>query len=89
MYVAPAKRDLSEEDRITVNMGGTLAPTAPPGGIANTGIVGAFEQGRAAPGPPPATFGAYKNSNGGGVIAMISDANASTGQRNCGLVLST
>jgi len=71
MYVAPAKRDLSEEDRITVNMGGTLAPTAPPGGIAHTGIVGAFEQGRAAPGSPPATFGAYKNSNGGGVIAMI------------------
>jgi len=38
LYKAPPKRELSEEDRITVNMGGTLAPTAPPGGIAGTGI---------------------------------------------------
>merc|ERR1719161_2503142 len=28
LYKAPPKRDLSEEERITVNMGGTLAPTA-------------------------------------------------------------
>merc|ERR1719181_547188 len=34
LYKAPPKRELSEEDRITVNMGGTLAPTAAPGGIA-------------------------------------------------------
>merc|ERR1719389_654342 len=34
---APAKRQLSEEDAIVVNMGGgTLAPTAAPGGIAGT-----------------------------------------------------
>merc|ERR1719456_2184661 len=32
LYKAPPKRELSEEDRITVNMGGTLAPTAAPGG---------------------------------------------------------
>jgi len=38
MYKAPPKRELSEEERITLNMGGTLAPTAPPGGIAGTGI---------------------------------------------------
>lgn len=38
LYEAPAKRELSEEDQITVNMGGTLAPTAAPGGIAGTGI---------------------------------------------------
>merc|ERR1719409_1093000 len=31
LYKAPPKRELSEEDRITVNMGGTLAPTAAPG----------------------------------------------------------
>merc|ERR1719487_2323973 len=37
LYKAPPKRDLSEEEQITVNMGGTLAPTAPPGGIAGTG----------------------------------------------------
>merc|ERR1719478_873604 len=34
MYKAPPKRELSEEERIAVNMGGTLAPTAAPGGIA-------------------------------------------------------
>merc|ERR1719326_2317579 len=28
MYKPPPKRQLSEEERITVNMGGTLAPTA-------------------------------------------------------------
>merc|ERR1719324_1199273 len=28
LYKAPPKRELSEEERITVNMGGTLAPTA-------------------------------------------------------------
>jgi len=43
LYKAPPKRELSEQDRITLNMGGTLAPTEPPGGIAGTGI-GAFEQ---------------------------------------------
>merc|ERR1719247_3965744 len=35
---AAPKRQMSEEDRITVEMGGTLAPTAAPGGIAGTGI---------------------------------------------------
>merc|ERR1719345_17142 len=38
LYKAPPKRELSEEDRITLNMGGTLAPTAAPGGIAGTSI---------------------------------------------------
>merc|ERR1719379_2295254 len=38
LYKPPPKRELSEEDRIVVNMGGTLAPTAAPGGIAGTGI---------------------------------------------------
>merc|ERR1719253_155451 len=38
LYKAPPKRALSEEDRIVVNMGGELAPTAAPGGIAGTGI---------------------------------------------------
>merc|ERR1719271_1528906 len=44
LYKAPPKRDLSESERITVNMGGTLAPTAPPGGIAGTGITGFVEE---------------------------------------------
>merc|ERR1719327_1757946 len=34
LYKPPPKRELSEEERITLNMGGTLAPTNPPGGIA-------------------------------------------------------
>merc|ERR1719442_331681 len=38
LYKAPPKRELSEEDQLVVNMGGTLAPTAAPGGIAGTGI---------------------------------------------------
>merc|ERR1719262_822622 len=38
LYKPPPKRELSEEERITLNMGGTLAPTDPPGGIAGTGI---------------------------------------------------
>merc|ERR1719310_557899 len=38
LYKAPPKRELSEEDRIAVNMGGTAPPTPAPGGIAGTGI---------------------------------------------------
>merc|ERR1719353_1597581 len=50
-------------------MGGTLAPTAAPGGIAGTGIGLA----QVAPPPPPEANLAYKKSGegGGGVIAMI------------------
>merc|ERR1719446_1361373 len=70
MYKAPPKRQLSEEERITVNMGGTLAPTAAPGGIAGTGVT-ALSQ--VAPPPPPETFGAYakKGEESTGVIAMM------------------
>merc|ERR1719443_2035515 len=32
LYKPPPKRELTEEERITLNMGGTLAPTNPPGG---------------------------------------------------------
>merc|ERR1719261_1808605 len=38
LFKPPPKRELTEEERITLNMGGTLAPTAAPGGIAGTGI---------------------------------------------------
>merc|ERR1719190_231979 len=38
LYKAPPKRELSEEERIAVNMGGTASPTPAPGGIAGTGI---------------------------------------------------
>jgi hypothetical protein len=76
LYKAPPKRELSEEERITLNMGGTLAPTAAPGGIAGTGIsfvqVVAHTQ-KDAPPPPPATWDAYskKSEESGGVMAMM------------------
>jgi septal ring factor EnvC (AmiA/AmiB activator) len=71
LYKPPPKRQLSEEDSIVVNMGGTLAPTAAPGGIAGTGI--ALSQTGVAPPPPPEANLAYKKSGGSsnGVIAMI------------------
>merc|ERR1719375_2476788 len=37
-YKPPPKRELTEAERITVNNGGTLAPTEAPGGISGTGI---------------------------------------------------
>jgi hypothetical protein len=71
LYKAPPKRELSEEERITVNMGGTLAPTAPPAGIAGTGI--GLVQASDAPPPPPEANLAYnkKGEESNGVIAMI------------------
>merc|ERR1712086_991183 len=70
MYKAPPAREMSEDERIAVNMGGTLAPTAAPGGIAGTGITALAQ---VAPPPPPETAGAYKKKGGesGGVIAML------------------
>jgi chromosome segregation ATPase len=70
LYKPPPKRELSEEDRITVNMGGTLAATQAPGGIAGTGISAAFAQ--AAPPPPPeAPSYSKKSEESNGVIAMM------------------
>jgi len=70
LHKAAPKRELSEAEQITVNNGGTLAPTAAPGGIAGTGVT-ALSQ--VAPPPPPETFGAYAKKSGesGGVIAMM------------------
>jgi len=78
LYKPPPKRELSEEERITLNMGGTLAPTNPPGGIAGTGIgfvqirAHAEEEQKEAPPPPPAAPSAHKKSEAsGGVLAMM------------------
>merc|ERR1719310_1541913 len=73
LYKAPPKRELTEEERITVNNGGTLAPTAAPGGIAGTGIGLVQTHGAAAPPPPPEANLAYKKSgeSSNGVITMI------------------
>jgi len=61
LYKPPPKRELTEEERITLNMGGTLAPTNPPGGIAGTGV--SFQQ----------TFARYKKQQeeSAGVIGMM------------------
>jgi len=76
-YKAPPKRKLSEDERITLNMGGTLAPTEAPGGIAGTGIgfaqVSMHQDTKDAPPPPTEAVGAYKKKTeeGGGVIGML------------------
>jgi len=57
LYKAPPKRELTEEERITLNNGGTLAPTEAPGGIAGTGI-GLMQ-------------GAYKKQDSGGALALM------------------
>merc|ERR1719352_1711410 len=78
LYLPPPKQELSEEDQIIVNMGGTAPPTPAPGGIAGTGVttlvqISAHEQVKDAPPPPPETFGAYskKSEESTGVIAML------------------
>jgi len=77
LYKPPPKRELSEEERITLNMGGTLAPTNPPGGIAGTGVgfvqIRTHEHAqRDAPPPPPPGASAHKKSEAsGGVLAMM------------------
>merc|ERR1719298_362825 len=58
-------------------MGGTLAPTNPPGGIAGTGVsfvqVNVHQAKKDAPPPPPEAVGAYKKKSeeSGGVLAMM------------------
>merc|ERR1719408_1028998 len=71
LYKPPPKRELTEEERITLNMGGTLEPTAPPGGIAGTGI-GLMQKAVAAPPPPPeAPSYKKKGEESNGVLAMM------------------
>jgi hypothetical protein len=78
LYKAPPKIELSAEDKLAVSFGGTMAPTAAPGGIAGTGIavlaqVSAHNHGVAAPPPPPEAFEAYakKGEEATGVTTMI------------------
>merc|ERR1719242_2833848 len=54
LYKPPPARDLSESETIVENFGGVV-PTAPPSGIAGTGI----GLSQVAPPPPPETFGPY------------------------------
>merc|ERR1719203_1399156 len=80
LYKAPAKVELSAEERILVSEGGTATPTPAPGGIAGTGVtvladvsVHSQVDDKVAPPPPPETWGAYAKKSGEstGVIAMI------------------
>merc|ERR1719491_14410 len=72
LHVAAPKRELSGEDRVVVNFGGSAAPTPAPGGIAGTGIavlaqVSAHMQLKdasdAAPPPAPEAPGAFSKKS--------------------------
>merc|ERR1719222_239256 len=77
LYKAAPKVELSAENRVVVSMGGTVAPTPAPGGIAGTGVtvladVSAHND-RVAPPPPPETWDAYtkKGEEHTGVTEML------------------
>merc|ERR1719446_158841 len=74
LYKAPPKVELSAENRVVVSMGGTVAPTPAPGGIAGTGVMAIqAHDNRVAPPPPPETWDAYtkKGEEHTGVVEMI------------------
>jgi len=81
LYVAPPRRELTEEERIYVANGGEdprdaeeAAAANAPGTIAGTGVT-VFADIRAAtnvaPPPPPATAEAFKKKDAGGPTALI------------------
>merc|ERR1719217_376363 len=79
LFKPAPKRELTAEERISVNLGGTVAPTNAPGGIAGTGVTALLEvsasasEMRDAPAPPPEAVPAYqkKGQESGGVLAMM------------------
>mmetsp|Transcript_58313 Transcript_58313/g.136336 ORF Transcript_58313/g.136336 Transcript_58313/m.136336 type:complete len:728 (+) Transcript_58313:67-2250(+) len=78
LYVAPPKRELTEDEEIGANFGVAPPPTAAPGGIAGTGVMAlvqlhSFSQDSVAPPPPPESFGAYakKGQMNNGILKMI------------------
>merc|ERR1712113_974596 len=77
LYKAAPKTELSAENRVVVSMGGTVAPTPAPGGIAGTGVTAfadvSAHDSRVAPPPPPETWGAYtkKGEEHTGVTEMM------------------
>jgi len=70
LYNAAPKVELSAENRVVVSMGGTVAPTPAPGGIAGTGVEALVQ---VAPQPPPETWDAYtkKGEEHTGVVEMM------------------
>eukprot|EP00403_Amphidinium_massartii_P027336 CAMPEP_0178399418 /NCGR_PEP_ID=MMETSP0689_2-20121128/15271_1 /TAXON_ID=160604 /ORGANISM="Amphidinium massartii, Strain CS-259" /LENGTH=720 /DNA_ID=CAMNT_0020020197 /DNA_START=77 /DNA_END=2239 /DNA_ORIENTATION=- len=78
LYKAPPKQELTEEEQIEVNFGGTPPPTEAPGGIAGTGVMAlvqlhSFNSDSAAPPPPPESFAPYakKAQMSNGVMALM------------------
>jgi len=76
LYKAAPKVELSAENRVVVSMGGTVAPTPAPGGIAGTGVTALVDiavHDKVAPPPPPETWDAYtkKGEEHTGVVEMI------------------
>merc|ERR1719316_2189643 len=81
LYVAPPRRELTEEERIYVNSGGADPRDAEEAAVAGTGIAGTgvtvFAQLRTtmrskdAPPPPPETVDAYTKKDSSGPVALI------------------
>jgi DNA repair exonuclease SbcCD ATPase subunit len=79
LYKAAPKRVMTEEERIAVSMGETLAPTPAPGGIAGTGVAVLAQVAshsvvvsKADPGPAPENASYSKKSEeSNGAIAML------------------
>mmetsp|Transcript_37983 Transcript_37983/g.85537 ORF Transcript_37983/g.85537 Transcript_37983/m.85537 type:complete len:748 (-) Transcript_37983:78-2321(-) len=78
LYKPPPKQELTDEEQIVVNFGGTPPPTPAPGGIAGTGVMAlvqlhSFGGEDVAPPPPPEAFAPYakKAQMSNGVLAMI------------------
>jgi len=82
LYKAPARKEISAEQRVAVSMGSEDAPTDAPSGIAGTGVVASFAQvsqhshrarDDAAPPPPPEAVAPYqkKGQASAGVLTMM------------------
>jgi len=74
LYKPPPKKELSEQERIEQNMGGSLVQ-ASDGGVANTGtsLLNTKTRNGAPPPPPPEAPGKFKKKGeeSGGVLAMM------------------
>jgi len=81
LYKAAPKRQLAEDDRIVVSMGGTAPPTPAPGGIANTGIM-SFVQVETEQAPEADLTYEKKGEEHGGVAAMMDLLKADLSQQN-------
>merc|ERR1719486_1751141 len=70
-YIAPQRRELTEEERIYVNSGGADPRDAEEAAAAQTGIAGTGITVFGQVAPPPAAGEAYKKKDAGGPTALI------------------